>query len=131
MPPLSPAVRSALKAVEEEGLLKSQTNSSVLHNVAQLLEWICDNREQIIGLISFIFRVVNDVEQYLQLDGPQKQQLAYTLVLKVLQQRGFVAQSGLLSAIISSMVNSTIKAAVDIFHRHDRFQRHTLGLTRN
>lgn len=116
---LSPAVQSALKAVEREGMLVDETQ--LFKGMADGMVWIGTHGKQLIASFELVFAAVHEAEGFLVLSGPEKKAYASDLVFAVLDDAGFKLHGGLVYAIIHALVNAAIEAAVHIFNKRAVF----------
>jgi hypothetical protein len=120
--PLSPATRSAIHAIERDGLLEKDGGKLVVQNAVNLFVWIGEHRDQVVAAVELVFAAVQEAESYLTMTGPEKKEFAHDLVLAVLDEIGFEERIGLTFAIVNSMINGAIEASVAIFHRRGVFE---------
>ena len=68
--------------------------------------------DQAIAAIQVIFVAVQEAERYASMTGIQKKRYAIALVYAALDDLGFAQKTGLLVAIIDSVINGTVESAV-------------------
>jgi hypothetical protein len=120
---LSPAIRSALVRLEQEGLIVQQKD--IVKEAVNVIVWVGSHSQQITASVELVFAVVQEVEGFLALDGSSKKAYAHDLVFAVLDDLGFTPPPGLISAIVSALVDVSIDAAVHLLNRHAVFTHHT------
>jgi hypothetical protein len=118
---LSPNVLLALEAVEREGLLSSE--KEVLTWIGNLFQWFGDHRTQLTAMSEIVFFVVQEVEEYTSLTGPEKKAYAMDLMFAVLDELGFQERAGLMFALIESMTSTGIEVAVHLFNKEGIFEK--------
>jgi len=112
---LRPEVLPALQAVEREGLIVKEKD--LITGFSNLMQWTGTHRKQLIAMVELLFEVVQEAEGYLSLSGPEKKAYASDLVLAVLDELGFSERTGLMFALVDSMVSSGIEVAVHLFNK--------------
>jgi hypothetical protein len=117
--PLSPAVRSALKAVQAEGTLINR--EQFFAGATNTIVWIGTHRKQLIASLELVFAVVHEAESFGSLTGPQKKIYARDLVLAVLDEAGLNLSNPLIFAIVDALVRGAIEATVNIFNKRGVF----------
>jgi hypothetical protein len=116
---ISPDLKAALDAVEREGLLFNNGDSFLF--LSNTLAWLGQHRKSIIASTELVFTAVQEAEKFISQSGAQKKAYARDLIFVVLTELGFVPRTGLLSAIIDSLISSGIEAAVHLFHKRNVF----------
>ena len=109
--PLSPAIRSALEAIDRDGIIFNE--EEFVTDVVNMIGWIGTHRQQVIAAFEVVFESVKLAEKYLSEE--EKKAYARDLVLAVLDEMGFEARTGLMFAIIDSTINGVIEATLNIF----------------
>ena len=117
--PLPPEVLFALKAVEREGLIVEE--KELVSQFSNLMQWIGTHRKQLTAMVELLFAVVQEAESYVSLSGPEKKAYATDLVLAVLDELGFSERTGLIFALVDSMLSSGIEVAVHLFNKRAVF----------
>lgn len=113
--PPSPQVQQIIAAFDLGG-------HSVFQDLMALLDWFVCNRRQLRLVVEATFKLVNDVERYQQLSGPQKKRVVVYMVVHMLQQHGLIPTSGLLVGLAEVLVGSLVEAAVSIYNQRRIFQ---------
>jgi hypothetical protein len=116
---LSPEVAAALAKVQREGLIFHA--SELISGAERVLMWMSMHRAQLVAAFELVLAAVHEAETFLELSGPEKKAYSRNLVLAVLDELGFEERTGLLSAVIQSLIGSSIEAAVSIFNRRGVF----------
>lgn len=119
---LRPEVLSALKAVEAEGLIVQERE--LITGFSDLIQWIGTHRKELIAMVELVFAGVQEAEGYLSLTGPEKKAYVTDLILAVLDELGFSERTGLLFALVDSMVSSGVEVAVHLFNKRGVFIHH-------
>lgn len=118
---LTPQVKAALDRIQRESSFASP--GELLKVLFGILNWIKEHREQVVAAFELVFAAVQEAESFLTLSGPQKKAYARDLVFAVLAEVGFAERTGLLFAIVASLVDSSIEASVHLFNKHGVFTR--------
>jgi len=116
---LRPEILFALKAVEREGLIVEE--KELVSQFSNLMQWIGSHRKQLTAMVELLFAVVQEAESYVSLSGPQKKEYATDLILAVLDELGFSERTGLIFALVDSMLSSGIEVAVHLFNKRGVF----------
>lgn len=117
--PLSPAIRSAVKAVENDGLVISER--PILKYAVDLFIWIGTHRAQLIAALELVFAAVQEAESYVEMSGPEKKAFAHDLILAVWDSLGFEQRAGLVFTLFDAIINGSIEAAVSLFNKRGVF----------
>ena len=113
--PLSPELKKALEDVEAQGFFIDKRD--FLKTGVETVIFIGTHGTQVIAIGHVVFGAVREAERFANLSGPEKKQYAQDAVLTVLAELGFPVDSGIIGAIIRSLVDGAIESAVDIFNR--------------
>lgn len=116
---LSPAVREAVEAVEREGMIDK--SPELITDVVGLVSWLGSHRKQLTAAIELVGAAVQEAESYFSLSGPEKKMYARALVLAALDELGFTERVGLVFAVIESLIDASIEAAVHLFNKRGVF----------
>ena len=119
-PALSPALKAALDAVEREASIVSEQN--LIGQCSRLFVWIGSRRATLVNATELVFGAVQEAETVLAMPGPEKKELASSLIWGVLQEMGFMPEPGILQSIIESAIDLLIETAVHFFNKHGAFR---------
>lgn len=117
--PLSPAVRSALRAVQQESLIAKERD--LMQRVAALGAEVVSNPESAVALVELVGVVVRVVERFVDAPGPAKKAIAAEVVVTVLAELGFDATGPLASVKIDAGVGFLIDSTVHLFNARGQF----------
>lgn len=115
---VSPAMRSALAAVEEKGLVEQEQH--LFDEVSQFFNWLATHGDVVTTLARLVSLAVTETERFVHLDGPGKKAYAEGLVFTVLQDAG-VGQGLIGSTLLRWGVDVAIDSFVGIFNDHKMF----------
>lgn len=116
---ISPEIKAAIDAVRREGLIVH--HRELFKGVADLLVWISSKRRTLMVLVEVTSAAVQQAEVFVSLTGAQKKAYARDLVIAVLDELGFEQRTGLLFAIVDSIIQSSIEASVNLFKKRGVF----------
>ncbi|HEX8967759.1 MAG TPA: hypothetical protein VF937_07765 [Chloroflexota bacterium] len=125
-PTLSPALRSAVEAVERESLIAQQP--AVITSIGAAFTWIGQHRTNIVAAVQLVAAVVNEAETFANLSGAEKKAYAHDLVFAVLEEAGLHVPDGLLRAKLSAIVSAAIEALVHVFNKRNKFTHRSAAL---
>jgi len=97
--------------------------------VGRVLEWISAHRAQLLAAFELAIVAVEEAEAYIQLSGPDKKAYAEKLILAVLDDLGFQERTGLLFALVNSLISSSIEATVSLFNKRGVFSHRGVAMT--
>lgn len=117
--PLSPELAAALTEVQRNGVIPHV--SDLISGAEKVLLWISVHRVQLIAAFELILAAVHEAERFIELPGAEKKAYAQSLVLAVLDEMGLQERTGLLFAIVDSLIGSSIEAAVNVFNKRGVF----------
>jgi hypothetical protein len=117
---LAPNVRAAVDAVARDGLIVN--TGDVFADVVSALEWVGNNRDEAVKSFKIVLEAVQEAESFVELGGQQKKVYARDLVMAVLEELGFTADSGLIHSFVQAAVDAFIEVAVHLFHKHGVFE---------
>lgn len=113
--PPSPQLQQIIAAFDIKG-------HSVFQDLLDILDWLIRNRGQIRAVVEATFKLVNDVERYGQLSGPQKKRVVVYMVVHMLQQYRLIPPRGPLVSVAEVLVGALTEAAVSIYNQRNIFQ---------
>lgn len=118
-PRLSPTLRRAVEAVEQNSMIAEQP--SLAAGIGAAFTWIGHHRSNIVAAVQLIAAVVNEAETFVTLSGTEKKAYAQDLVFAVLEEAGLRIPDGLLRAKLSAIVGAAIDALVHLFNKRNKF----------
>jgi hypothetical protein len=116
---VSPALRTALAAVERDGLIAR--GKTPLERKLEVLLWVGQNRDAFVAGVQLVGLVAEEVEQFVSLDSADKKRCARELVFSVLEEAGFAPRSQLLQAKLATAVDAAIEGVVYLFTKRGLF----------
>jgi hypothetical protein len=119
-PTLSPALSAALAAIEREGAIVN--HEGLVVRVSQLLIWVGTHRTELVQATEIVFGAVEEAEALISLSGAEKKQFARDLIWAVLEEMGFTPRSGLLEALMDSVIDLFIESSVHLFRKRGAFE---------
>lgn len=119
-PAISPALSAALAAIEREGAIVGQQDLIV--RVSRLFIWVGTHRAELVNVSEVVFGAVEEVEFLLTMTGVEKKQFARDLIWSVLEEMGFAPRSGLLEAVMDSVIDLLIESSVHFFNKRAAFE---------
>lgn len=115
---VSPAMRSALAAVEEQGLITQQAR--LFNEITGLAHWLWQHKGVLVTLARLVGIAITETERFVRLDGPGKKAYAEELVFAVLEDAGL--GEGLIgSTLLRTGVDVVIDGVVGIFNDRGLF----------
>jgi hypothetical protein len=125
--PLPPELADALNAVQRDGFIVDA--SDLIAGAEKALVWISGHRVQLVAAFELVLAAVQEAEAYLELPGPEKKEYAQNLILAVLDELGFEERTGLMFAIVNSLIGSSIEATVRLFNKRGVFLHRGVAAT--
>lgn len=118
--PLPPELAAALEEVQRDGSLMDA--SDLIAGAERVLVWISVHRIELIAAFELVLVAVQEAEAFIvELPGPEKKAYAQSLILAVLDELGFEERTGLMFAIVNSLIGSSIEATVSLFNKRKVF----------
>ena len=113
-------VEAAVQAVERDGTLLHA--GDLVAGAAQVIRWMSEHRAQLIAVFELVLGAVQQAEVFANLSGAEKKRYASSLVLAVLDDLGFHERTGLLFAIVNSLISASIESGVRLFNKRGVFR---------
>jgi hypothetical protein len=121
---VSPAIRKALERIEKDA--DTAKRPGLIHEVSTLIAWAGRNRDSIVGVVELVGVVVEVVEGFRSMTGPQKKACATQLVHQVLEELGFDTGGLVVKVKLDLAVDFAIDATVHLFNKRGIFEKSDL-----
>jgi hypothetical protein len=119
--PLSPALKSALDAVNERSA--TTQHEGLLERVEWIGTWIGHNRDALVALFELASIVADQVEALHWMSGEEKKEYARSFVYALLDELHFDYSSRAVGFKLDAGINFALDASVHLFHQRGLFKR--------